>query len=87
MKGVRIYELMAEATGADERTRAIAALAETALTLYLKRSWDEAAESCRKILELNHGDEPARILMERCRLMRENPPPGDWSGVHRIESK
>jgi adenylate cyclase len=87
MKGVRIYELMAEAADADDRTRAIAALGETALNLYLERRWDEAAESCRKILELNHGDEPARILIERCRLMRENPPPGDWNGVHRIESK
>jgi len=86
-RGVRIYELMAEAAGADERTRSIAALAETALNLYLGRRWDEAAESCGKILELNHGDEPARILMTRCRLMRENPPPEDWNGVHRIESK
>ena len=42
-KGVRIYELMAETASADERTRAIAALAETALTLYLERRWDEAA--------------------------------------------
>ena len=86
-KGVRIYELMAEAAGADERTRAIAALAETALNFYLERRWDEAGECCRKILELNHGDEPARILLERCRLMRESPPPDDWNGVHRIESK
>ena len=86
-KGVRIYELMAETASADERTRAIAALAETALNLYLERRWDEAGECCRKILELNHGDEPARILMERCRLMLESPPPGDWNGVHRIESK
>jgi len=86
-RGVRIYELMAEAAGADERTRSIAALAETALNLYLGRRWDEAAESCGKILELNHGDEPARILMERCRLMLESPPPDDWNGVHRIESK
>jgi adenylate cyclase len=86
-RGVRIYELMAETASADERTRAIAALAETALNLYLERRWDEAGEHCRKILELNHGDEPARILMERCRLMLESPPPGDWNGVHRIESK
>jgi adenylate cyclase len=86
-RGVRIYELMAEAASADERTRAIAALAEKALNLYLERRWDEAGECCRKILELNHGDEPARILLERCRLMLESPPPGDWNGVHRIESK
>jgi adenylate cyclase len=86
-RGVRIFELMAEADSADERTRAIAQLGETALSFYLQRRWDEAQERCRKILELNHGDEPARILMERCRRCRETPPPENWDGIHRIESK
>jgi len=86
-RGVRIYELMAEAATADERTRSIARLAGDALDSYLGRRWDEAAECCRKILELNHGDEPARILMERCLRYRETPPPEDWDGIHRVESK
>jgi adenylate cyclase len=86
-RGVRIYELMAEAATADERTLAIARLAGDALDSYLGRRWDEAAECCRKILELNHGDEPARILMERCLRYRETPPPEDWDGIHRVESK
>jgi len=84
---VRIYELMAEAASTDERTLAIARLAGTALDLYLQRRWDEAMDCCRKILELNHGDEPARILMERCQRYRETPPPENWDGIHRIESK
>ena len=86
-KGVRIYELMAETGNADERTRAIAALAEKALKLYLERRWDEAGMCCGEILELNRGDEPARILMERCRTYRETPPPLNWTGIHRFESK
>jgi adenylate cyclase len=86
-RGVRIYELMAEAASADERTRAIAQHAETALDFYLGRRWGEAMEHCRMILGLNHGDEPARILMERCRRCREAPPPENWDGIHRIDSK
>jgi adenylate cyclase len=86
-RGVRIYELMAEADRADDRTRAIAQLAETALDCYLGRRWGEAADCCRKILDLNHGDEPARLLMERYLLYGKTPPPEGWDGIHRIESK
>jgi adenylate cyclase len=86
-KGVRIYELMAETSGADERVREIAGLAATALDLYLARRWDEARAWCGKILELDPADRPAGILNERCRLYLENPPPFDWSGIHRFDSK
>jgi len=86
-KGVKIYELMAEAGSADERTLAIARLAATALDLYLDRRWDEARACYEKILKLDPSDRPAVILSERCRLYAENPPPGDWSSIHRIDSK
>jgi adenylate cyclase len=86
-KGVRIYELMAETSGADERVREIAGLAATALDLYLARRWDEARAWYGKILELDPADRPAGILNERCRLYLENPPPFDWSGIHRFDSK
>jgi adenylate cyclase len=86
-KGVRIYELMAETGTADERMRTIAELAATALDLYLSRRWDEASACYERILALEPADRPAGILYERCRLFLENPPPGDWSGIHRIDSK
>jgi adenylate cyclase len=86
-KGVRIYELMAEMGGADERVREIARLAEAAFDLYLGRRWDEASACYERILSLEPADRPAGILYERCRLYQENPPPLDWSGIHRIDSK
>jgi len=86
-KGVRIYELMAEMSSADERMRTIARLAATALDLYLDRRWDEAREEYGKILALDPSDRPAGMLSERCRLYLENPPPFDWSGIYHIDSK
>lgn len=86
-KGVIIYELMAEMGGADEGIRTIARLAETALDLYLGRRWEDAGACYGRVLELDPGDRPSLILGERCRLYAENPPPGDWSGIHRIDSK
>jgi adenylate cyclase len=86
-KGVRIYELIADASEANERTRTIARLAGEAFDLYLGRHWSEAIACYDRILELNPDDQPSRILMERCRIHLEHPPSGDWSGIHRMESK
>ena len=86
-KGVRIYELIAENPSADERMRAIAGLAATSMEHYLNRRWSEAIAGYVRILELDPDDRPSRIMKERGRLMLESPPPGDWNGVHRIESK
>ncbi len=86
-KGVRVYELLADASGADDRTLAIAGLSEKALELYLGRRWADAERLYGRILELNPADRPSLVLLDRCRLMRENPPSLDWDGIHRIESK
>ncbi len=37
--------------------------------------------------ELDPADRPAGIMIERCRLYLENPPPFDWSGIHRIRQQ
>jgi adenylate cyclase len=87
MKGVRIYELMAEAAGAGESTRAVAALAAEAMEHYLGRRWSEAIARYDRILEIQPGDQPSRVMKDRCRDMLASPPPDDWNGVHRIESK
>ncbi len=87
MKGVRIYELMAEASGAGEITRAVAGLAAEAMEHYLSRRWSEAIACYDRILEIQPGDQPSRVMKDRCRDMLASPPPDDWNGVHRIESK
>ncbi len=86
-KGIKIYELIGEKKNTDEQKIQVAELCATGLELYLDRRWNEAMEHYKKVLELSPEDQPAFMMLERCRLHLENPPPGDWSGIHRIESK
>ncbi|MGZ3607985.1 MAG: adenylate/guanylate cyclase domain-containing protein, partial [Syntrophales bacterium] len=86
-KGIKIYELLGEKKNTDEQKARVAELCATGLELFLNRRWNEAMESYKKVLELSPGDQPALMMLERCRLHLENPPPDDWTGIHRIESK
>ncbi len=86
-KGVRIYELAGEKKDLDARRLLIVKLSAAGLESYLERRWSEAGESYRRILELDPEDQPAKIMIARCRLYLEKPPPGDWIGIYRVESK
>jgi len=86
-KGIKIYELFGEKKNTDEQKVRVAELSATALELYLGRQWNEAMEHYKRVLELSPGDQPSIMMLERCRLYLENPPPDDWTGIHRIESK
>jgi adenylate cyclase len=86
-KGIKIYELVGEKKIPDEQKVQVAELCATGLELYLNRRWNEAMAHYKKVRELSPGDQPAIIMLERCRLYLENPPPDDWTGIHRIESK
>ena len=86
-KGIKIYELVGERKNTDEQKVQVAELCATGLELYLGRRWNEAMGHYKRVLELSPGDQPATIMLERCRLYLENPPPDDWTGIHRIESK
>ena len=87
MSGLRVYELMGDIRAAGAEAVQIAGLTARALETYLARRWDEAIEGYGAVLRLKPGDPPAVLMLARCRQYREEPPPGDWSGIHRIESK
>jgi adenylate cyclase len=86
-KGIKIHELVGEKKNTDEQKVRVAELCTTALELYLDRRWNEAMENYKKVIELTPGDQPAIMMLARCRLYLENPPPDDWTGIHRIENK
>jgi adenylate cyclase len=86
-KGIKIYELFGEKENTDKQKVRVAELCATALEPYLGRRWNEAMEHYKRVLELSPGDQPSIMMLERCRLYLENPPPDDWTGIHRIESK
>ena len=74
-KGIKIYELLGEKKNTGEQEIQVAELCTNGLELYLRRQWNEAIEPYKKVLELIPGDQPAIIMLERCKLYLENPPP------------
>lgn len=57
---------------------------EEALDLYRTRAFDKAAEIFRALAE---DDPAARCFLARIEAFKTEPPPGDWDGVHNLESK
>ncbi len=62
-------------------------LFKAGLAQYRSRKWREAAGKFEEVLALNATDKAAKIYIERCRHLAENPPDDDWDGVWVMESK
>lgn len=56
---------------------------EQALEAYRQRRFDEALERFSALGD----DPPSRVLAERCRSFRENPPDAAWDGTHVAREK
>jgi class 3 adenylate cyclase/CHASE2 domain-containing sensor protein len=63
---------------------------------YLLQDWDGALGMFEKAKELEPNkpgvspgvkDNPSMILIDRCKVMKENPPSDDWDGVYVMTSK
>ncbi|MDD5167712.1 MAG: GAF domain-containing protein [Syntrophales bacterium] len=54
---------------------------------YRKRMWDSAAEAFREALSLSPADEVCRVYIDRCELLKANPPDAAWNGAWIMESK
>ncbi len=82
-QGIDVYELLGrrgEALPQLERCR----LYERAFDAYLARDFDRALA----LLEPQvREDPPSAVLADRCRVMRDAPPPVDWAGIHVARSK
>ncbi len=57
------------------------------LQKYRQQQWDRAVQSFRKALELNPADEICHMYIDRCELLKKNPPPAAWDGVWVMDSK
>ncbi len=82
-KPVRVYEVIGEqgcvAAASMDRIR----LFEEARGFYQRRQWDKAMAR----LERLEGDPLARLYIERCRHLQQNPPPEEWDGVYALTHK
>ncbi|AKV00073.1 Adenylate cyclase [Labilithrix luteola] len=78
-----VYELLGR-VGDDIPKRQLARRYEQAFEVYLARDFATAIELLAPQEAL---DPPSAVLAERCRYLREHPPPEGWDGVHVAPSK
>jgi adenylate cyclase len=83
---IRLYELLGLR---DQRPRDLEPLArwESACGRYYARDWDGALALFDGILATWHGDRLALLYRDRALRYRQDPPPPDWKGVERAETK
>lgn len=69
---------------------------ERGFELYLNQQWNEATACFEESAQLERFQpgrdpgiivNPSLVFIERCRLMKESPPVGNWNGVFRMTNK
>lgn len=80
-QAIPIYELVAEKAAADAEQLGFTARHNEGMQLYLAKQWQAGLEVFTELCDRKPDDQPARILLERCRKYLLHPPPDDWEGV------
>jgi adenylate cyclase len=57
------------------------------LDLYRAAKWDQSIKAFKDVLALNPGDKLSETYIERCNILKKNPPKGEWDGVWVMTSK
>ncbi|MBN2438030.1 MAG: adenylate/guanylate cyclase domain-containing protein [Deltaproteobacteria bacterium] len=83
---VRIFELLGEKKDAAQ-WREFVGRFETGLAKYREGLWDEAIAAFRSVLDIRPADTPAKLYIDRCKALKENPPVGEWDGVFTMTKK
>ena len=86
-QGIVIHELLGLVGDVSPDTEHRAEAHREAFHHYLARDWGKAVEILDELIRREPGDGPAALLRERCRHYVAEPPPDDWTGVHRMDKK
>ncbi len=87
-KPIRVFELIAlkEDTLSPEMSNCLAEF-EKGYELYRHSSFDEAISHFNKALEFIANDGPSLTYINRCEMLKADPPPADWDGVFYLAHK
>ncbi len=86
---IGLYELLGEraiVAGDDALLKYVAAW-EQAFGHYQNRLWATAQSAFEALAAQRPDDKVAAIYVERCKAFCATPPPSDWDGVQRFDSK
>jgi adenylate cyclase len=84
--GIAIYELLDVAEGGAVAP-AWAALYDGGLAAYRSRNFAAAASFFQQVLDAKASDQPARMMLERCRQYLNSPPGEDWEATNAMKAK
>ena len=85
---LKVYAVVAPANASiDEATTAYLETYDHAQRIYVHGSFKEAAAAFASCLTQRPQDLLAYIYLRRCRYFIENPPHGEWAGIHVAEHK
>ncbi|HEX9448688.1 MAG TPA: adenylate/guanylate cyclase domain-containing protein, partial [Dongiaceae bacterium] len=84
--GFDVYELLGLAEDPAAAMDWIASY-ESGLTAYMARDWERATGFFTTADRQRDGDTASQIMIARCRLFRDEPPPADWDGTAVSASK
>ncbi len=83
-KGVKIYT--ARIRLGEEENRAWT-LHNTAMESYYRRDFDEAIGYFQNVQKIFPDDYASRLMIDRCRQFKADPPPENWDGVEIMTEK
>lgn len=95
-KPVDVYEIMGLRDHIPDELLECKRKYESAMEAYQNQEWDRAIALFEESLELEAfmpdesafiSTNPSLVFLDRCREMKENPPPEDWNGVYVMKSK
>jgi adenylate cyclase len=87
-KPVTMYEIAALRSDAPQQLFDCVGFYEQGMEAYFNQEWDQALNFFNQALPLEaHSNNPSQIFIERCGLMKVNPPGKDWNGVFIMTSK
>ena len=83
---VRVFELLGDRKDAAP-WKEFTSRFEKGLAKYREGNWEEAIVAFRSVLSVRPDDCPAKVYIERCRVLKEHPPQGIWDGVFTMTVK
>lgn len=87
-KAVSIYELIGyRSTPLDAEKEQFLELYRLGRKAYVARDFQRAITHFEAAQQLEPGDRPVELHLERARDYLQNPPPEDWDGVHTMTTK
>ena len=83
---IRIYELMDHRLKGASKEMKVRVF-EEGLTHYRAQKWEEAVQCFKNCLGLDPKDGPAQVFLDRCGLLKKDPPGPQWDGVFVMKTK